>query len=424
MENTTPQRSIAFISSFAPRKCGIATFSGDLIENLRPTIHPSYEPFVIAMESEGGCRYAPPVEFSVRRNVAPDYVQARAYINFRAPEVVSLQHEFGLFGGDGGSHIRLLIERLNAPLVTTLHTVLERPSLAQLETLRYISSRSEAVVVMNARGLDMLTDIYEVPAGKVRLIPHGIPDLPHDGDDMARQKLGLSRRKVILTFGLISRNKGIEIMLRAMPAIVKAHPDVLYLVAGTTHPEVVRHEGYNYLNQLRRLVHELNLREHVVFHNEFISVETLKTFLQAAHVYVTPYAQKEQLTSGTLAFAVGTGKAVVSTPYWAAEELLARGRGCLVPFGDSQRMALEITRLLGNSRYLQAMQDRAYEYGRSFTWPKVGLAYRSLFLKASRRREARQKSPASRRSAVRIGSPGSRRAAIPAAAVVLPGFGC
>ena len=419
-EQTTPQ-SIAFISSFAPRQCGIATFTSDLIENLIPPVDPGYEPFVVAMETEGGCRYSPPVEFSVKRNAARDYVQACDYINFRAPEVVSLQHEFGLFGGEGGSYVRLLLERLNAPLLTTLHTVLEKPSLAQRETLGRVSARSEAVVVMNARGVNMLTDIYQVPAKKIRLIPHGIPDLPHDNDGTARQQLGLARRKVILTFGLLSRNKGIEVMLHAMPAIVRAHPDVLYVVLGTTHPEVVKQEGYHYLNRLHRAVRELDLREHVVFHDEFVSAETLKTFLQAAHIYVTPYLQKEQLTSGTLAFAVGAGKAVISTPYWAAEELLAQGRGCLVPFGDADRMALEVIHLCDDDTYLRTLQQRAYAYGRSITWPRVALTYHRLFRELSRKPRTRKSTLPRKEPVVSINRAGSRPTMLPIAAAVLQG---
>jgi len=423
MDNPTGQESIAFVSSFAPRKCGIATFTGDLIENLRPTNSPSYEPFVIAMESDSGRRYTPPVEFFVRRNAACDYAQACDYINFRAPQVVSLQHEFGLFGGEGGSYVRLLIERLNAPLITTLHTVLEKPSSAQRKSLRHVCAKSKAVVVMNTRGLDMLTDIYQVPARKVKLIPHGIPDLPHDSDGMGRQRLGLAGRKIIMTFGLISRNKGIEVMLHAMPAISRAHPDALYVVLGTTHPEVVKQEGCRYLNQLRRIVRELDLREHVAFYNEFASPERLYTFLQAAHIYVTPYLQKEQLTSGTLAFAVGTGKAVVSTPYWAAEELLAQGRGCLVPFGDSEGMASEIVGLLGDAERLKTLQDRAYEYGRSITWPKVAWAYHDLFLGRSQVPRAHKDTFTSRAPMASGRVAAFRPATIPIAAPVLQGLG-
>jgi len=420
MKERTRQQGIAFVSSFAPRKCGIATFTGDLIANLAPTVDSSHRPFVVAMESDGGFRFSPPVEYSIRKDSARDYAQAGSYINFRAPQVVSLQHEFGLFGGAGGSHVCRLVEGLDAPLVTTLHTVLEDPSPAQRESLRHICARSDAIVVMNMRGLDMLTDLYDVPAHKVRLIPHGIPDLLQDGDQ-ARRQLGLGQRKVILTFGLISRNKGIEVMLRAMPTIVKAHPDVLYIVVGTTHPEVIKHEGYSYLHQLRQLVRELDLREHVVFHDAFVSAETLRTFLQAAPVYVTPYLHKEQLTSGTLAFAVGAGKAVVSTPYWAAEELLAHGRGRLVPFGDSQRMAMEIVRLFDDTKRLKALQDRAYAYGRSITWPKVALAYRDLFLEVSQKPRTHRHAPAGTELMARTNVAVGRLKAVSLAAGVLQG---
>lgn len=423
MEHHTAQQSIALISSFAPRKCGIATFAGDLIGNLKPAIEPRCQPFVVAMESEGGLQFSPPVEFSVRRNVLHDYVEAASYINFRGPRIVSLQHEFGLFGGEGGSYVHHLLDRLDAPLVTTLHTVLENPTAAQRQSLRRVCARSDAVIVMNRRGLAMLTDLYAVPAPKIRLIPHGIPDVPPDGAGTARQRLGLTQRRVILTFGLISRNKGIEVMLRAMPAIARAHPDVLYIVVGTTHPEVVKHEGYGYLNQLHRMVRESNLRDHVIFHDEFVSAEMLRTFLQAAHIYVTPYLHREQLTSGTLAFAVGTGNAVVSTPYWAAEELLGQGRGCLVPFGDAPQIAAEIIGLLSNAERLQMLQNRAYAYGRSITWPKVALAYRDLFLKLSQSPRSHKNALPRRPSVANIERVASRPTTIPIAAAVLQGAG-
>ncbi|MHC4755954.1 MAG: glycosyltransferase, partial [Planctomycetota bacterium] len=238
---------------------------------------------------------------------------------------------------------------------------------------------SNKVIVMNKRGIRMLREIYGVPEQKIKLIPHGIPDLPFTHNGYYKRQLGMAGRRTIMTFGLLSKNKGIEVMLRALPTIVKADPSVLYIVLGATHPEVLRHEGQSYKSKLDKIVKELGLQRNVVFHNRFVSDEELFQFLGAADIYVTPYLHKEQLTSGTLAFAVGTGKAVVSTPYWAAQELLAEGRGKLVGFGDSRDTARAIMDILCDSTLFSRMKRRAYEYGRSMSWPKIGQTYLELF---------------------------------------------
>jgi glycosyltransferase involved in cell wall biosynthesis len=232
---------------------------------------------------------------------------------------------------------------------------------------------------MNKRGVKMLEDIYGVPHSKIKLIPHGIPDLPFADSTYYKRKLSIERQRTILTFGLLSKNKGIEVMLKALPTIVKADPSVLYIVLGATHPEVLRHEGQSYKLKLQRMVMELGLQRNVVFHNRFVDGEELLEFLGAADIYVTPYLNREQLTSGTLSFAVGAGKAVFSSPYWAAQELLAKGRGKLVRFADSEHLAHSIVEILSNNALFHSMRKRAYEYGRSMTWSKVGQAYWSLF---------------------------------------------
>ncbi|UCF43437.1 MAG: glycosyltransferase family 4 protein, partial [Planctomycetota bacterium] len=325
-------RKVAFISSYKPRKCGIATFTGDLINSLRPAGGDEFEPVVIAMESGAELKYDKPVKLKIRKDIKYDYISAADYINFTDVDVVSIQHEFGLFGGNGGSYLNLLLKRLNKPVITTLHTVLEKPSGDYLDSLIQLCEASDEVIVMNRRGVKMLEDIYGVPHSKIRLIPHGIPDLPFADSSCYKRKLNIERQRTILTFGLLSKNKGIDLMLKALPTIVRAHPEVLYIILGATHPEVLRHEGQSYKLKLERMVMELGLQSNVVFHNRFVDGEELFEFLGAADVYVTPYLNKEQLTSGTLALAVGAGKAVVSTPYWAAQELLAQGRGKLVRF--------------------------------------------------------------------------------------------
>ena len=327
-------KKVAFISSYPPRKCGIATFTSDLIHNVNLAAKGQFEPVVIAMQPGTELECDTPVELRIRKDVKYDYITAADLINSCDVDVISVQHEFGLFGGEAGSYIGLLLERLNKPVITTLHTVLEKASSEYFESLNNVCETSSKVIVMNNRGVDMLRSLYGVPESKIRLIPHGIPDLPYAQNGYYKRKLGMAGRKTILTFGLLSRNKGIEVMLKALPTIVKAAPSVLYIVLGATHPEVLRREGQAYKLRLERMVRDLELQANVVFHNRFVSDEELFTFLGAADVYVTPYLNKEQLTSGTLAFAVGVGKAVVSTPYWAAQELLAQGRGKLVPFGD------------------------------------------------------------------------------------------
>lgn len=374
-----PIKKVAFISSYLPKKCGIATFTSDLISNMQLAGGTKFQPVVFAIDSGNQPDYNEPVEFTITKESQYDYIAAADYMNSSDIDVVSLQHEFGLFGGPGGSYINLLLKRLNKPVVTTLHTILEKPAAEYFDSLIDVCSLSDSVVVMNTRGIRMLREIYSVPESKIKLIPHGIPDLPFTSSHGHKKKLGLSGRKTILTFGLLSRNKGIEVMLKASPTIVKAEPSVLYIVLGATHPEVRRLEGQSYENALERMVTDLGLEKNVVFHNRFVNDDELFEFLGAADVYVTPYLHKEQLTSGTLAFAVGTGRAVVSTGYWAAEELLAEGRGKLVRFNDSAHIARSIVEIFGNDSLFFNMKRQAYNYGRSMTWPKIGQAYRQFF---------------------------------------------
>ncbi|MHC4750439.1 MAG: glycosyltransferase [Planctomycetota bacterium] len=371
-------KKVVFISSFPPRKCGIATFTSDLIKSTSAAAKGDFEPLVVAMRSADQ-KYADPVKFEIRQNVKSDYICAADYINFSHVDLVCVQHEFGLFGGDAGAYLSLLLNRLKAPIITTLHTVLDDPSPAYHKSLVDICKASYRVITMNERGVSMLRDIYGIPTKKIKLIAHGIPDLPFVDSNYYKHKFGLEERKTILTFGLLNKNKGIEIMLKAMPAIVKAEPSVIYIILGMTHPNILKHEGESYRFGLQQMVKDLKLQEHVIFHNRFVNEQELHNFLCAADIYVTPYVSSKQLTSGTLSFAVGTGKAVVSTPYWAATELLADGRGRLVRFGDSEQIAQEIVEILQNDSLYYSLRRQAYEYGRSRTWPKIGQAYWKLF---------------------------------------------
>ncbi len=373
------KKKVAFISSFPPRKCGIATFTSDLIKSTGTAAKGQFEPLVVAMRSDSDLKYNDPVKFEIRQDVKSDYICAADYINFSHLDLVSVQHEFGLFGGEAGSYLSLLLNRLKAPIITTLHTVLDDPDPAYHKSLADVCNASYKVITMNERGLTMLREIYGISGKKVELIAHGIPDLPFVDSNYYKHKFGMESRRTILTFGLLNKNKGIEVMLKAMPTIMEAEPLVLYIVLGMTHPSVLKQDGESYRFSLQRMVKELGLQEHVIFHNRFVNDEELHNFLCAADIYVTPYLNREQLTSGTLSFAVGTGKAVVSTPYWAAMELLADGRGKLVDFGDSTQIAEAIIKILKKDSLFYSLRRRAYEYGRSRTWPKIGQAYWKLF---------------------------------------------
>jgi len=340
-------KKVAFISSYPPRKCGIATFASDLIKGVASAAKGEFEPLVVAMRS-GDQKYQDPVKFEIRQNVKNDYICAADYINFSHVDLVSVQHEFGLFGGEAGSYLSLLLNRLKVPAITSLHTVLGDPDPDYHRSLVDVCDASYKVITMNERGVGMLKDIYGVSGAKVELIPHGVPDLPFVDSNYYKHKFGMESRRTILTFGLLNKNKGIEVMLKAMPTIIKADPSVLYVILGMTHPSVLKHDGESYRFSLQQMVKELGCAEQVIFHNRFVGAEELHNFLCSADIYVTPYLNREQLTSGTLSFAVGTGKAVVSTPYWAATELLAGGRGKLVQFGDSKQTAEAIVEILKN----------------------------------------------------------------------------
>ncbi len=372
-------RKVAFISSFTPRKCGIATFTSDLINNMSAAAGKDFEPLVVAMQTEDDCRYADPVKFEIRRNVKNDYICAADYINFSHVDLVCLQHEIGIFGGEAGSYLNFLLRRINTPVITTLHTILDEPDSHYHQSMVDVCKASHKVVVMNKRGIKMLGDIYNVPEDKIELIPHGIPDLPFVDSSYYKHKFNMEERKTILTFGLLSRNKGIETMLQALPEIIEADPTVLYIILGATHPSVVRHDGEEYRFGLKHMVKDLGISDNVIFHNRFVDDKELHNFLCAADIYVTPYLSREQLTSGTLAFAVGSGKAVVSTPYWAAEELLANGRGEMIPFGNSKMLAQAVIGIIQDDRRFYSLRRKAYDHGRSMIWPAIGKRYWKMF---------------------------------------------
>ena len=375
---TVPER-LAFIGNSLPRRCGIATFTTDLQQAVANS-SPSTDTCIVAMtDHEHSYDYPPSVRIQINDARLADYERAAAFLNAGAYEVVSLQHEFGIFGGEAGSHIMALLTRLSMPIVTTLHTVLARPNLAQQGVLDQITAVSSKVVVMAEKGSELLRGVYGVPAEKIEVIPHGTPDVAFVEPDEAKAAFGFAGRSVILTFGLLSRSKGIEVMIDAMPAILKRRPDAAYVVLGATHPNLVRDQGEAYREELVARVRALGIEEHVVFLDRFVDQATLIGFISMCDVYATPYLNEAQMTSGTLAYSFGLGKAIVSTPYWHARELLANDCGILVQFGDSTAIGEEIATLLTDDARRSTMRRRVYASGRSMTWPRIAERYLDTF---------------------------------------------
>jgi glycosyltransferase involved in cell wall biosynthesis len=375
----TPLRRIALIGNSLPRRCGIATFTTDL-EHAISTSRPNLETSIVAMTDHGQAYdYPASVALQVKDDSIEEYVRAAAFLNAGRFDVVCLQHEFGIFGGDAGAHILELLSRLTMPVVTTLHTVLAKPNVAQRVVMERIVEESAKIIVMANKGRELLRSVYRVPDDKIEVIAHGIPDFPFVEPDTAKAKLGFDGRSVILTFGLLSPSKGIEVMIDAMPSILKRCADAVYVVLGATHPNLVRDQGEAYRGSLMTRVRELGVDNHVVFLNQFVDQATLLEFISMCDVYVTPYLNEAQMTSGTLAYSFGLGKPVVSTPYWHARELLADGRGVLVPFGDSAVIGKEIAQLLTDDPRRQAMRERAYATSRSMTWERTAERYMAAF---------------------------------------------
>ncbi|MGQ9650028.1 MAG: glycosyltransferase family 4 protein [Phycisphaerae bacterium] len=369
-------KKLAIMGTYVPRRCGIATFTSDLAEAVAAELGNKGEVFALALDDiPQGYRYPERVRFQLRANYQPDYRLAADFVMGNQANVFILQHEYGIFGGPAGSHVLRLLRELRIPVISTLHTILQEPTADQRRVLEELAQLCDRLVVMSHRARQMLLDIYHVPAERVALIPHGIPDVPFVDPNYYKDQFKAEGRRVILTFGLLSPNKGIEYMIEAMPEIVKAFPDVLYIVLGATHPHLVRQFGEAYRSSLQRRVADLGLQEHVRFRNQFVELEELCEYIGAADVYVTPYLHEAQITSGTLAYAVGAGKAVVSTPYWHAQELLADGRGVLVPFKDSKALADAVIHLFQNDTERHQIRKRAYTYCREMVWKQVAREY-------------------------------------------------
>ena len=376
-------RRIAILGNHLPRQCGIATFTTDLSGAIAAEVS-NADCFVVAM-NDAGKRYAypPRVRFEVAESDIASYRIAADFLNANKIDVVSVQHEYGIFGGKAGDYLLTLLRKLRMPIVTTLHTVLGEPDSMQRRAMNEIARLSERLVVMSAHGAALLRNVHGVPEHKIDIIPHGIPSVPLAG--RSKKELGIEGKSMILTFGLLSPDKGIEYVIDALPAILARYPDTVYVVLGATHPHVKERYGENYRESLERQAQRLGVESSIIFHNRFVSRGELVKFLSAADIYVTPYLKPEQSTSGTLAYAVGSGKAVISTPYLYARELLADGRGILVPWRDSQTIARAVVDLLSNDAKRLALCARAAAYGRSMVWPAVARRYVQSFDRACRR---------------------------------------
>ncbi len=372
---------IAYIGNYFPRKCGIATFTTDLSESITAA-NPHTSSLIVAMNDiENSYDYPPEVLFEVAENDVFAYKNAAEYLNLSDVDVVSVQHEFGIFGGEAGSYILHLLRDLNMPVVTTLHTILRDPDPSQLRVMKEIARLSSRLVAMSGMGAEFLRDVYKIPSEKIDFIHHGIPDIPFVDPNYYKDQFGAEGKTVLLTFGLLSRNKGIENVIKAMPAIVQCCPDLVYIILGATHPNVLLHEGETYRQSLVELASELGVSKNIHFDNRFVSRDELLEHIGAADIYITPYLNPRQIVSGTLAYTLGAGKAVISTPYWYAEEMLKDGRGMLVPFADPEAIAERVIQLLENEAERHAMRKHAYVYGREMVWPRVA----ELYLESSKK---------------------------------------
>ena len=382
MEKPSNIRKVVFLGDYLPRKCGIATFTTDLRCAVAAEFPAMQCPVVPVNDLEEGYDYPPEVRFEIAEQDLPSYLRAADFLNISDVDVVCLEHEFGIFGGAAGSHVLALLRELRMPIVTTLHTVLRDPNAEQRRVMRDLIRLSTRLVVMSERGREFLREVYQAPENKIDLIPHGIPDMPFADPNFFKDEFAVAGKQVLLTFGLLSPNKGIEFALRALPDIIREFPNVVYIVLGQTHPNLLRHEGEAYRLSLELLAKDLGVQKHVVFFNRFVELEELMRFIGAADIYLTPYLTEAQITSGTLAYAFGAGNAVVSTPYWHAAELLTKERGKLVPFRDSPAIVTAVVELLRDEPLRHSMRKNAYKLGRDMVWSRVARLYVKSFEQA------------------------------------------
>ena len=379
MKEDSKVRKIAFVGNHLPRKCGIATFTSDLLAAVAAA-HPQSQCFSVSVNDiQGGYEYPEVVRFEIEEQDLSSYLRAADFLNISNVDIVCLQHEFGIFGGPAGGHILALLRELRMPVVTTLHTLLREPKAEQRRVMQELVALSTRLVVMAERGRQMLQEIYQAPPAKIDLIPHGIPDVGFVDPTDFKDQFGVEGRVVLLTFGLLSPNKGIEYVLNALPHILAEFSNVVYIVLGATHPNELREHGEAYRLSLEILAKKNKLEKNVIFYNRFVELEHLKEFIGAADFYITPYLNEAQITSGPLAYTFGAGKVVISTPYWHAAELLTEDCGVLVPFGDAPAIAREVIDLLRDDTRRHAIRKNAYKLGREMVWSNVARLYMRSF---------------------------------------------
>jgi glycosyltransferase involved in cell wall biosynthesis len=379
---------VAFLGDYVPRQCGIATFTRDLCEAVSAEA-PETDCYTGAVNDRvEGYDYPPRVRFELLEKDIDSYRRAADFVNFNNADVLCVQHEFGIYGGAAGSHLLALLKEVRMPVVTTLHTLLQEPNAAQRKVMGEISQRSERIIVMARKGAEILREVYAVPESKIAVIPHGIPDVPLKDSSLAKAQFGVEGRKVLLTFGLIGPGKGIEHAIQSLPKIIQRHPEVVYIILGATHPHLLANEGERYRLSLEWLAEEQGVREHVIFDNRYVTPEDLREFISATDIYLTPYLNREQITSGTLAQVFGAGRAVVSTPYRHAEEILIDGHGALVPFGQPAAISTAVCDYLEQPGLLQRTQEAAWHAGREMIWPAVARKYLETFSQACGARRA------------------------------------
>ncbi len=372
------QLQLAFLGTYPPRRCGIATFTRELCEAVTGARSGVSARVLATTDAGGPYDYVEPVRFEIRQGVRQDYSRAADQINYSDVQLVCIQHEFGIYGGDDGTHFLAFLSQLRKPAVTTLHTVQRAPSDSQRSIVREMAEYCDRLVVMSRVASDLLVESHGLSRSQVQVIPHGIPDMLRGDQEQFKTRFGVAGRRMMLTFGLLSPNKGIETVLRALPQLIESFPDLVYFVVGVTHPNVKRESGEEYRVSLEDEADKLGVVDHVVFRDQFVSAEELTDFLRATDVYITPYLHEEQSTSGTLSYAMGAGAAIVSTPYLHAQEFLADGRGQIFDFGDSEALADAVEALFSDAGALRKVRDAAWQFTRSMTWPRVGEAYLDL----------------------------------------------
>ncbi len=370
---------IAVIGNYLPRQCGIATFTTDLCTAISAEYGTARLLALPVNDTEQGYDYPPRVRWSLAQDDVQSYQNAAEFLNFNNIDMVCLQHEYGIFGGEAGSHILHLLRGLKMPVVTTLHTVLREPDPSQQTVMEEIAELSDRLIVMSQLSSQFLQEIFKVPASKIDMVPHGVPDLPFLDPNFYKDRFGVEGKAVLLTFGLLSPNKGIENVIQALPQILAKHKNVMYIVAGATHPHILRREGDKYRGSLQALAQKMGVESQVIFYDGFVSPEEMAAFIGAADIYITPYRGEAQVVSGTLAYALGAGKAIISTPYWHAIELLDDRRGALVPFQDPEAIANKTIELLDTPAIRHAMRKRAYLFARDMVWKKVAQGYMESF---------------------------------------------